>query len=287
MSFEFKKYINYINNREFDEANKYRLNNSPKFLIKYIGLYDNKLCSRNSSVVCSNNSEKNESQLYALENNMLWMPTFDNLNDPFEFKAVYIDKGLAKKYGWKTSELKEMLDIMKKMHLVAAFSTNLSESMPMWAHYANNHKGFCIKYKVEDPKLLYPVSYESERMALSSTIMELLNDCSYFNKMEGLEYVDDKLCFNILYHLAVIKHKSWQYESEYRMIYSNLKNIKNGQLVCIDELGIKVDSIYIGTSCSKENRERLIDIARKLKYDVNEMYLDEFNPLFELSWRRV
>lgn len=30
------------------------------------------------------------------------------------------------------------------------FTLNGVQSMPMWAHYANNHKGFCVSYNVKE-----------------------------------------------------------------------------------------------------------------------------------------
>jgi len=44
----------------------------------------------------------------------------------------------------------------------------------MWAHYANNHKGFCVEYRITNPKHLYPISYEAERVAIASSITKMI-----------------------------------------------------------------------------------------------------------------
>lgn len=54
------------------------------------------------------------------------------------------------------------------------FTTNGVQSMPMWAHYANNHKGFCVSYNVkEDLELrssIFPIQYTDERLDVTSLI---------------------------------------------------------------------------------------------------------------------
>lgn len=44
--------------------------------------------------------------------------------------------------------------------------------MPMWAHYANNHAGFCVSYDMKENKQLsgctFPVQYTNQRIDITS-----------------------------------------------------------------------------------------------------------------------
>lgn len=50
---------------------------------------------------------------------------------------------------------------------ICSFSERL-DSLPMWAHYANNHQGFCMEYDIhsfpdEIRENIYPILYTNER----------------------------------------------------------------------------------------------------------------------------
>jgi hypothetical protein len=98
---------------------------------------------------------------------------------------------------------------------VACLSEN-SNSMPMWAHYANNSAGFCIEYEIPgwwdfalaNSYLYYfPVAYVSE---VPTT------------PMEELIFSPRSAAIKVL----ATKHLSWAYEREIRLIAPG----KQGQL---------------------------------------------------------
>ena len=45
--------------------------------------------------------------------------------------------------------------------------------MPMWAHYSNNHQGFCVAYDMKNPEntklagCTFPVQYTNERLDIT------------------------------------------------------------------------------------------------------------------------
>jgi len=288
MSFSFKEYLRLISDQKFNEAYEYRCINVPKILFKYFGLFDSQLCQESATQSCEKIKEKNELKFQALEDNLLWMPTFNNLNDPFEFKAFYLNKQSLEDHGWHISELERFLKGIKGLFLLACFSQNLTNNIPMWAHYANNHKGFCVEYTITDPKYLYPISYEVERIAISSSITKMISKFSSYGEKEIPENDPElRLYFNIMYHMTVMKHKSWEYEKEYRAIYYNQTAQKIGNNVPLSDLGLEVSSIYVGADCDIENRQRLLHIATKLNCEINEMYLDEYEPSFELRFQTL
>ena len=81
----------------------------------------------------------------------------------------------------------------------------------LWAHYADNHAGFCVEYAYADipsdlpqRRLLFPVIYQSERFDLNATMRRgLAGDLP-----------------NLSLGIAASLHKSpeWAYEREWRMV---------------------------------------------------------------------
>jgi hypothetical protein len=288
MCFSFKEYLRLISNQKYDEAFEYRCINVPKIIFKYFGLLDNQICQESTTRSCEKIKEKNERKFQALEDNLLWMPTYNNLNDPFEFKALYLNKQSLEVQGWQISGLERLLNGIKGLFLLACFSENLTNNMPMWAHYANNHKGFCVEYRITNPKYLYPISYEDERIAIASSITQMISKFSSYGEKKIPENDPElRIYFNIMYHMTIMKHKSWEYEKEYRAIYFNLKAQKSGDIVPLSELGLKVLRIYVGAECAEENKKRLLHIATKLDCEIKEMYLYEYEPSFELRFQAL
>jgi len=288
MSFTFTEYLRLISDQKIDEAYEYRCINVPKTLYKYSRLLGNQLCQESTTHRCEKIKEKNERKFQALENNLLWMPTFNHLNDPFEFKALYLNKQSLEDHGWQISELENLFKGIKGLFLLASFSQNLTNNIPMWSHYANNHKGFCVEYRITNPKHLYPISYEAERVAIASSITKMISKFSSYGETKIPENDPElRLYFNIIYHMTIMKHKSWEYEKEYRAIYYNMAAKKFGNRVHLSDLGLEVSKIYVGADCDIENRQRLLHIATRLNCEINEMYLDEYDPSFELRFQAL
>jgi hypothetical protein len=95
---------------------------------------------------------------------------------------------------------------------VCSFS-ELNDSLLMWSHYANHHKGFCIEYDIEAlsaesffRKNLYPVFYSKQFYDLSSFLQGLTGASR-----------DD---FRPMIPLLAVLHKfeGWGYEAEWRLV---------------------------------------------------------------------
>ena len=100
-----------------------------------------------------------------------------------------------------------MRDHMQAGTKVCSFST-VPESIIMWSHYANYHRGFCVEYHLEDfndprKRALYPVIYSPELFDATKYIVAAMEGDGSFNNLFGI--------------LAAL-HKSpeWAYEGEWR-----------------------------------------------------------------------
>lgn len=136
---------------------------------------------------------------------------------------------------------------------VSCFS-EIPDSILMWSHYSNHHKGFCIGYdisKIEKKikKEFYPVFYHETFFPFVKTDEDIKT--GKFN--------------------SLIKYKDWQYEKEWRLILNE------------DFVKLKPSKIYLGVKfdedkyldCFKEIASELNCKLYKMKMDYSEYKLNE------------
>lgn len=155
-------YVALAQNDSIDNAEQYRLSNSPKKLFKFMPFYD------------SGNLAVNKRNIETIEENKIWASKYSTLNDPFEFKSIYLDEDKIRKSGNSVETFEKYLDYINNSFLVVSFSAEGNihplNNMPMWAYYSNNHHGICIEYEVVNPIILYPIIYETTRNQIASII---------------------------------------------------------------------------------------------------------------------
>lgn len=123
---------------------------------------------------------------------------------------------------------------------VYSLSSNPLSSV-MWAHYANNHEGFCVGFDPTDLqnalKGFYPfkVIYNDEIPTL-----ELTDDTETKSRKS-----------------LGTKFKEWSFESEYRIVNSVISNKE----LYINNTGIK--SVLLGANMLLENKKTILDIIHK------------------------
>lgn len=245
------KYFSLLIQRKISEAETYRKSLIPQKLIKFVSLNDN--------------INYNNKKFSSLEKQQLWFSSVQALNDPYEFRCMYINREELKEHGYDDyiiAKFQELLTSQIDKWSVASLSANTIDNLPMWAYYTNNYQGYCVEYDVIQPDAIFSVAYEPNRVALASIIANFYNE---FGKMkERGEETNPEVEFyaTILKYQLYSKHKSWKHENEYRIIFP-LKT-KIGQNVSIDRVGLKTNKIIVGLNCTSENKERLNNISNKL-----------------------
>lgn len=98
-------------------------------------------------------------------------------------------------------------DTARKMNRIASFTTK-SYNLPMWNHYANEHRGICLEYDTDDIQIIY-----QKNRLFPVVYMEQLPDitCKMFHK--------ESPQFTLFSSLAIQKLKDWSYEDEWRMVF--------------------------------------------------------------------
>ena len=265
---DFNRYFQLIEEGKTEEAIDYRVQETPKYIYKYVSLTDPD----------NDSSGLNEKKLFSLKGNTIWCSPSSDQNDPFEFKGLYLDyEKLRADYPQELVDYAKQ--ILENTFLIASFTKQMESNMPMWAHYANNHKGYCIRYLVTDRRKVIPVAYQPQRIPMNDffrqavKIMQEMNPDGTDQDVRTDDGWKEEYILSVLKENFFIKHDSWKQEEEFRVIYSPPAQDKlRGQNVSADELGIKIDSIYTGLNC--QYHDRIKGIAQQLKVPCNQCSID-------------
>lgn len=253
MIFDFKKLFELLEEKKFDEIFNYIGEYIPKTLYKYYYLFD-----EDSDYAVA----ENEKRFNTLSENKLWLSDFKKFNDPFEARNFYTDIHKLKQSGYDDETIEKIKftqHLIESSYKATSFSGHLKDCMPMWAHYANNYKGFCVEYEVLNTRCIFPVFYENTRNA-STIFARILHDVYQCEKNPTTEMQDTVLQEAMLLQLSYcVKHKSWGYENEYRVLIPELSNLK----LC-GELGLKPIKIYSGLNTTSLHIDRLQEISLQL-----------------------
>lgn len=157
--------------------------NEPKYLYKYKAINTITDLSRVLSII-------RESKIY--------MPTYDQLNDPLEGAGYNINIP-----GWAGISILSAADMeltpieeMKKCFRILSLSTD-PVSPQLWAHYANNYHGICLCFSRKG------VFKEARRVQ--------------YKKKKGKKVDTTKDLEEAVYKGFFYKQKDWGYEKEWRI----------------------------------------------------------------------
>lgn len=168
----------------------------------------------------------------------------------------------------------------KRYSTIVCFSESI-ESVLMWSHYANSHKGFALEYDfrpiLEQPIKnvgLFPVVYSEERLDISDYIAyEFLRILGIPAKMPDM---------SALIKNALWKSDIWAYEKEWRMIDSTPRDITDERASAIH---YKPVAIYYGRHMNSDDKERLHKVAKEKGIKEFEMYLDYSSRKYDMLYR--
>lgn len=152
----------------------------------------------------------------------------------------------------------------------------------MWAHYADNHKGFVVEYdprslqtrcgacpKGKDFKtcadwqetMLMPILYTNQRYDATGYIID--STLANLFASQGLPKLwRFRDCF-AQYKINIYKHHCWHYEKEWRLQLYNVNGKK--------EMKVKPVAIYLGCRIPKCYEDILVKYAKEQKIKVYKM----------------
>lgn len=259
--YSLAEYMRLLQENGMEAACAYRASFVPDRLYKFFFLCDDGI--------------ENKKRFDTLEARKTWLAPATAQNDPYEFEGLYPDWDKLAPKGYTHELIDPILSRIKASILLAAFTTETETNLPMWAYYANNHRGFCAVYEVKEKQKFRNITYESERIGVAS----LLGNSLYYAlpnpqipvekwKAEGDKY--NLLLSEMLY----IKHESWKHEHEYRLIYPiESANQAQGAAIEDEKLGIQIAGLYAGLKCSVKNKMQLSNIAVALGVPYQECHV--------------
>ncbi len=121
------------------------------------------------------------------------------------------------------------------------------KNMLMWAHYADSHKGICIKYKFDEN-----IKIENKDKILHFQDVEYSDDKLKNISFLNIDYIDS-LC---------LKSEDWKYENELRLIYYNEE--EKGDYATI-KAPQSIEAIYFGYKCSAEDKKTIYKLLKDKK----------------------
>ena len=158
----------------------------------------------------------------------------------------------------------------RKVTKVCSFSA-VKDSILMWGHYSQDHKGFCVEYDLEQlppehplRRKLYPVIYSPKLYDLTAYAQKLVGP----NRQE----------FNPSSPLLGVLHKfdGWSYEQEWRVV-SMTNTVVNDHNWSVST----PTRVFLGSKMSSENGQALRTICEQKHIEVHQMELapDRFQLL--------
>ena len=127
----------------------------------------------------------------------------------------------------------------------------------MWAHYADSHRGVCIKYRFCDSI--------SQLGGENKNVVAYFKDVKYSNKAMSEYSKKDSINLEDAFFL---KGKKWEYENELRFLYYDLNNQSDYGTI---EIPNSIEAIYFGFKCSKKDKEAIKNIMQSREFIQKDM----------------
>jgi hypothetical protein len=207
----------------------------------------------------------------------------------------------AQKVELVDSIIAEAMKSLKQSSMVGCLSENIN-SILMWSHYANNHKGFALNYDFKSrfvidvgrtdvlgsefvDKKIFPVKYSSQKFDATRYVEFHYLDNFYLRHgiNMGLHFYDKLFYYKIL----LFKSPEWKYEKEWRIIKPTNIDYEDNKPDFELIKNIKAKEIILGANISIKDRERLIAIARKKEIPIREMELAPFQGKYKLNIKNI
>lgn len=242
MGLNTREYFRLLEESKFKEALELRASATPEYIYKFVSLTEN--------------DKLNSAKLASLKDKTIWFAPPSEQNDPFEFRGMFLDKQRLLEAGYPQSLIDGMQTMMDSGFILASFTEHMEDNLPMWANYANDHHGYCIKFKVLDKSRVLSVLYEPKRIPLAVIAAQYFSSFQQLYHREGSkeELTEAKKNLNfaamILKENYFIKHDSWKAEKEYRIVCTpDSAASPKGENKKSKEVGLEVTAVYTGIKC--------------------------------------
>ena len=223
----------------------------------------------------------NEYSLADLINNEITVSPSKKMNDPFD--SVINLWGSEEQLIETCKEHKHIKNLSRSFDYfrIRSFCNGETEealgNLLMWSHYADEHRGYCVKYKLSKHFIKQDENDSFEHMFLKPII---------YRKDE--EKVDISELTTINTDLAfATKHRSWKYENEVRLIVYNPNKEDAFYGIPLDKDSC-IEAIYFGCRCEQKTINTIKNLFSKSDTPPKfyQMKLDR-TDVYHLKWKEV
>lgn len=150
------------------------------------------------------------------------------------------------------------LEAREKMGICSLADSQNNEEL--WKNYAKDSTGYCVEYEMEDYEynnLLFPVDYVEERQ--TNLVVQLVKSFigQMITQLSNSQLQADKSSY---LRLFTTKNAIWDYQKEWRLLGDANTKLK----------APKIKTIYLGKNVSKENEEKINELAERNGYEVRK-----------------
>jgi hypothetical protein len=233
----------------------------------------------------------NSLKMQALSEKKIFLADSRDFNDPFDNKAFFYRNDALKRFDELRPFDGHIGDEIMFSSRAASLTAAGYNSMPMWAHYANNHQGFCVAYNMKEAGnkelavCTLPIQYTDRRIDITDIMVKHI-DFVLKEKQRQMSQertrimIDDLMIVYTTVLLQNIKQINWKYEEEFRCS-AGRTSIGMPYMKAIPA------EIYVGEKCSFVYVERLCDIASDLGVPIYKLEFKEINNSYQLEPRRL
>lgn len=198
----------------------------------------------------------NEYSLADLINNEITVSPSKNMNDPFDsIINLWGSEEQLKESCKKEKHIKNFsksFDYFRIRSFCNGDTEKALEELLMWSHYADEHRGYCIKYKLSKHFIKQDENDSFEHMFLKPII---------YRKDEDKVDISEMTTINTDLAFAT-KHESWGYENEVRLIVYNPNKEDAFYGIPLDKDSC-IEAIYFGCRCEQKTINTIKNLFSK------------------------
>lgn len=125
-----------------------------------------------------------------IEDNKIWISSFDKLNDPFEFRFHH------------QKEKPDFFSVLQSSRKGVLSLSSVNNDLLLWSHYGTSHRGVCFELETD-----------------SDDTLKTACEIKYEEKMPLWDQNNPD-------NALLTKAEAWKYESEYRVLVPNIVDTK-------------------------------------------------------------
>ena len=220
----------------------------------------------------------NEYSLSDLINNEISVSPSKNMNDPFD--SIINLWGSEEQLKETCKEHKHIKNLSRSFDYfrIRSFCNGETEealgNLLMWSHYADEHRGYCVKYKLSKHFIKQDENDSFEHMFLKPIIYRKDEEKV---DIAGMTSINTDLAF-------ATKHESWKYEKEVRLIVYNPNKEESFYGIPLDKDSC-IEAIYFGCKCDPKTINTIKNLFSKA--DIPPKFFkvySESKDVYQLKW---